>query len=81
MGIWRPLSDERYKLVRERGGMRRAEKQKSSERGSMEWRMGKEYNSGAIGITYRVFFYRLLSVCLLLFYAYVSLILAWVRPL
>jgi len=26
MGIWRPLSDERYKPVKERDGMRRAEK-------------------------------------------------------
>ena len=51
-------------------------KQKSSERGRMEWRTGKEHNSGAIGITYRVF-YRNDNE----FYAYVFLILAWVRPL
>jgi len=29
MGSWRPLSDERYKLVKERGGMRKAEKNKN----------------------------------------------------
>jgi len=28
MGSWWPLSDERYKLVKERGGMRKAEKTK-----------------------------------------------------
>ena len=76
MGIRWPLSGERYKPVKERGGKGRAEKQKSSERGRMEWRTGKEHNSGAIGITYRVF-YRNDNE----FYAYVSLILAWVRPL
>ena len=74
--IWRPLSDERYKPVKERGGKGRAEKHKSSERGRMEWRTGKEHNSGATGITYRVF-YRNDNE----FYEYVSLILAWVRPL
>jgi len=41
VGIWRPLSDERYKPVKESGAMRRAEKQKSSERGRMEWRTGR----------------------------------------
>jgi len=74
--IWRPLSDERYKPVKEKDGKGRAEKQKSSERGRMEWRTGKEYNGGAIGITYNVF-YRNDNE----FYAYVSLILAWVRLL
>jgi len=54
--IWRPLSDERYKPVKERGGKGRAEKQKSSERGRMESRTGKEHYSGAVGITYRVFY-------------------------
>ena len=62
--------------MKESGGKGRAEKQKSSERGRMESRMGKEHNSGAIGITYCVL-YRNDNE----FYAYVSLILAWVRPL
>ena len=44
--------------MKERGRKGRAEKPKSSERGRMEWRTGKEYNSGTIGITYRRVFYR-----------------------
>jgi len=42
MRIWRPLSDERSKPVKEMGRIRRAEKRKSSERGTMEWRTGEK---------------------------------------